>query len=150
MSNVYLAGGITGLSYEEATAWREEACKQFAPHGITGLSPLRHKTYLLGETSLADTYSDLNVMSTEKGITTRDRWDCQRSDVVLFNLMDATRVSIGTMIEIGWADSARRPIVLAMETGGLHDHAIVRACAGFIVPTLQEAIDTVITLLAPC
>jgi nucleoside 2-deoxyribosyltransferase len=144
---VYLAGGISGLSWEEATAWRVEACHSLSEFGILGLSPLRAKSYLLSKTSIADHYNE-HVLSTQKGITTRDRWDCQRSSVVLFNLVGAKTVSIGTCIEYGWADAARVPIITCMEPGGLHDHAMVREVSGFIVPTLEEGIETVKALLS--
>ena len=39
-----------------------------------------------------------------KGIVTRDRWDVAKADVVLMNLVGATQVSIGTMVELGWAE----------------------------------------------
>jgi hypothetical protein len=35
---------------------------------------------------------------------TRDRFDATRCDVLLVNLLGAERVSIGTMMEVAWAD----------------------------------------------
>lgn len=147
---VYLAGPISGLSYEGATDWRNDVCVELAEFGITGLSPMRHKEYLLGETTLADAYDDdpLKALSTSKAITTRDRWDCQRADLVLMNLAGATKVSIGSMIEIGWADAARVPIVGVLGEDDLHYHAMVRECLGWVVPTLEEAVDITIAVLA--
>ncbi len=49
-------------------------------------------------------------------------------------------------MEIAWADAARNPVVLAMESGNAHDHAMVREAAGFVVPTLDEALDVVVAL----
>lgn len=146
LPKVYLAGPITGLSFGEATDWREAAITRLGVHGILGLSPLRAKDYLLAETTLADEYVD-KVLSCQKGITTRDRFDCQRADILLVNLAGAERVSIGTMIELGWADSVRVPIILVLEPGSPHDHAMVREVAGWIVPNLQEALDVAIAVL---
>lgn len=121
--------------------------KELIPHGITPLSPMRGKLYLLQETSIGDSYEE-SVLSCQKGITTRDRWDCTRADVLLVNLIGAERVSIGTMMELGWADAVRVPIVLAMEPENIHDHAMVREVAGFILPALPEAVHTVRALLS--
>lgn len=144
---VYLAGAITGKSFGNATNWRDWAISELKSDGITGLSPLRCKDYLLNETSLADTYGDLNILSSGKGITTRDRWDCMRADALLVNLLDTDRVSIGTVMELGWADAARNPIVLVMESGNLHDHAMVREVSGFIASSLEEGLAVVKALL---
>lgn len=147
MSLVYLAGPITGLSYEGAVDWRESAIAELAKAGICGLSPMRAKAYLSKELSIAADYPKLSL-SCAKGITTRDRWDCQRADVVLVNLRDADRVSIGTVMELGWGDAYGVPIVLIMEpNGNLHDHPMVREVAGFTVGTLEEGLAVVRALL---
>lgn len=148
MSLVYLAGPITGLSFGEATDWRQYAIKALAKEGIKGLSPLRCKDYLANEKSI-DVQYDNYVLSTGKGITTRDRWDCHRSDALLVNLLGAEKVSIGTMMELGWANSAGKPIVLCMEDkGNPHDHAMVREVCGFVVNTLDHGIEVVKALFA--
>lgn len=143
---VYLAGPITGLSYNGATDWRDAAKNKLDDHHILGLSPLRAKDYLLGETTIGDSYED-SILSCQKGITARDRFDCQRCDVVLLNLLGAERVSIGSMIEIGWADSARVPVVSVFEEGSLHDHAMVREISGFIASNMDDALNTIIAIL---
>jgi nucleoside 2-deoxyribosyltransferase len=145
---VYLAGPISGLTFASAEDWRSEARAKLKPP-IFGLSPLRCKNYLSGELALASIGYEGHPLSTPQGITSRDRFDCQRADVVLFNFAGADRVSIGTCIEIGWADSARRPMVAIMEPGNLHDHAIVRAAVPFIVGTLDEAVGLIHAILLP-
>jgi hypothetical protein len=80
-------------------------------------------------------------LSTDRGITTRDRADCMGADLVVFNMLGATRVSMGTMVEFGWADAARVPSVLIMEKeGNIHDYPMVREIAGFRVDNLEDAI----------
>jgi nucleoside 2-deoxyribosyltransferase len=143
MSLVYLAGPITGLSWGNATDWRDHARTSLAKNGINGLSPLRAKDYLAKEDAIAVQY-DNYVMSTGKGITTRDRWDCLRCDALLVNLIGAKKVSIGTMMELGWASAAHKPIILCMEDeGNPHDHAMVREVCGFVVNTLDHGIEVV-------
>lgn len=148
MSAVYLAGGITGLKYQEADSWRQHAASRLRRFGIEVFSPTRAKGYLSTQGALPSRIQGTHPLSTDKGIVTRDRNDCMRSDLVLMNLLGAERVSIGTMIEAGWADAARNPIVLAMEpSGNVHEHAMLHEVAGFIVPTLDEAIDLTVSVL---
>lgn len=168
---VYLAGPITGLDYAGATDWREYAVRWFRERGIEAYSPLRAKTYLKDEKSIDGSpgaYQRVHPLSAPKGICTRDRWDVSRSDVVLMNLLGATRVSIGTMIEVGWADAYRVPIVLVMEgaeyvTAGdrlgskaalpaavnPHHHAMVDQLAGYIVGDLEYGLRMVASLVLP-
>lgn len=145
---VYLAGPITGLNYKGAVDWRNEAIKQLARSSITGLSPMRHKEYLQSEECIAHSYES-STLSCAKGITVRDRWDCERCDILLVNLLGAEKVSIGTMLEIGWASANRKPIVLVIEqNGNVHDHPMIRETAGFIVDNLDAAIVTIKAILA--
>ena len=152
MKTVYLAGPITGLSYAGATDWRKYAVHALAQAGIKGLSPMRGKEYLSHLASISGTgeeYAHLGVLSTQRAITTRDRWDCTRADVVLVNLLGAKTVSIGTIMEIAWANLARVPVVCAVEPdGGVHSHMMVWECIDFRVPTLDVALDTVKAILS--
>lgn len=144
--SVYLAGPITGLTYDEGQDWRTYAQNWLDNEGIDGFSPLRAKGYLksLGALDSGGTpdsaYWGLNELSSPSGITTRDRFDCMGRDLVLANLLGAERISVGTCIELGWADASRTPLVVVMEEGNVHTHAMVEAVAGFIVPTLDEAL----------
>lgn len=148
---VYLAGPITGLSFGGATDWRRDAAIAIA-RGSTGrvetLSPMRHKDYLAGVEKIADSYEG-SVLSSQRGIFYRDRLDCTRADLVLVNMIGATRVSIGTVMEIAWANAREIPIVLVMEDGNLHEHSMLREACGFRVQTMAEAIDVTLRILMP-
>jgi hypothetical protein len=64
------------------------------------------------------------------------------------NFLGATRVSIGTAIEFGWADSRKTPIICVMEPeGNPHDHPMIREAIGFRVATLKEALNVAIAIL---
>ena len=98
---------------------------------------------------IQDSYEE-NPMTCSKGIVTRDRFDCTRADAVLFNMLGAKTVSIGTCIEFGWADAARNPVVLVMEdASNLHDHPMVREIAGFRVNDLDAGIRLLERILLP-
>jgi nucleoside 2-deoxyribosyltransferase len=86
-------------------------------------------------------------MSMPKGLTIRDRWDAMRCDVLLVNLLGATKVSIGTVLEIGWANAMDIPIVVRDGAGNIHEHAMLNQITGFRVSTLGR-LDVTRQLLA--
>jgi nucleoside 2-deoxyribosyltransferase len=140
---VYLAGPISGLTYDGAESWREDAKALLEPHGIKTLSPLRGKDYLkaigvIDQIGVA--YESMGVLSTSRGVITRDRYDATRCDVLLVNLLGAQRVSIGTMFEVAWSDLKRVPVVVMMEReGNIHDHMMLREMTGYQVESLEAA-----------
>jgi nucleoside 2-deoxyribosyltransferase len=143
---VYLAGPITGHTYDGAEDWRALAREVLGRHGIEAFSPLRGKEYLRAEGMIGAYVQSEAVMSSPKGITTRDRWDCTRVDIVLVNFVGAERISVGTCIELGWADGARVPIVAVMPEGNVHEHPMVEELVGFRVHTLGEALALITTM----
>lgn len=146
---VYLAGPIAGGTYAQGQGWRDYVTKEL-PREIRAISPLRAKGERLVRTGvIVDSYED-NPLTSQRGVTARDRMDCTRADAVILNVLGATKVTIGTMIEIGWADAHRIPIILVMErSGNVHDHLMVRECASFRVDTLDDAITICEAILMP-
>jgi nucleoside 2-deoxyribosyltransferase len=150
MKSVYLAGPISGLKFFGATDWREFCVRELAKNGIQGLSPMRGKDYLLSVGTINSGSYDDHALSTQKAIVTRDRLDTTTSDLVIMNLLGAKKVSIGTMIELGWADANRVPVVLVMEKKkNAHEHCMVREMCGFQVETLEEALYISSVILNP-
>jgi len=145
---VYLAGPIDGCTYSGCTDWREYAIKELKKDNITGLSPMRAKEFLKEHPKLVDGISK-HVLASDAGITTRDMWDVRRSDATLFNLLGAEKVSIGTMIEYGWASAFNKPFVTVMEKqGNIHEHAMIRRLSGYRVENLDEGLAVVRALFA--
>ncbi len=148
---VYLAGPISGLTFDDAQDWRNVATRHLAHYNIQGLSPLRAQEYLRDEGVLTGTAEEClkykDPMTSSAGLTHRDRWDAMRCDVLLVNLLRAQRVSIGTMFEIAWADSTRKPIVVVMEPGNIHEHAMLFEMAPYRYDNLNAALDAVVSLL---
>lgn len=152
MKTVYLAGPITGLSFKGCTDWREQVCADLNTLGIKGLSPMRAKDYLAHLDNISGTgeeYGHLGVLSTPRGVITRDHYDCTTCDVLLVNLLGAKQVSIGTVAEIAWAWMKRTPIVIAIEPkGNIHEHMFILEMTGFRVESLQQAVATVGAILS--
>ncbi len=166
---IYLAGPIAGLSYNEsALGWREYVANNLGGyHGVqkeahgTGMgtmlhcySPMRGKSFLrdVKKDQILDKleYKDSPV-STTQGILGRDRHDTTGADLVFINLLGAKAVSIGTMVELGWADAARKPVVLCMEKDGtnIHEHLFVQGLVTYRVDNLDDGISCSRLVLLP-
>jgi nucleoside 2-deoxyribosyltransferase len=146
MSKVYLAGPIQGMDYLDVVRWRNEISDELLKDDIIALSPFRGKSHLKGKKIKG--YDD-HVISCERGLTTRDRYDVMKNcDLFLANFLGATQISTGTMIEYGWADASRKPIITVIEKkGNVHDHAILRELTGFRVESLDEGIEVIKSIL---
>jgi hypothetical protein len=142
---LFLAGPLTGISYGDALDWRKYVESKL-PSDVIAFSALRGKEYVAKEAVLKDSYPE-HLLSTPQGTITRDRYDVSRCDALFVNFLKADQVSIGTIMEMAWADAWRIPIILAMEKGNIHDHAFVRQAAGFIAGDLDEAIWTAVNVV---
>jgi nucleoside 2-deoxyribosyltransferase len=145
---VYLCGPITGTTYEESVeGWRARSITYFNNHGVEALSPMRGKFYLKGLAAMPDEYK-AEALSSSKGIVGRDRNDVRTCDVMLANLIGAPRVSIGSMVEYGWADAYRKPIVTILGADDpWHNHSFIRELSTYITDDLEDALDKVAILI---
>lgn len=145
---IYLAGPISGLTPEQAHESRETTEKLFqrligcywAHNTLEFRSPMRNKEYIVENKPINQLHVKTNidtaksVMSTPHGIISRDYGDVSSSDLVFVDLRNTTRVSIGTVCEIGWAWQLRKHIVVLMNSGNIHDHAFIRGMTPFVFP----------------
>lgn len=139
---VYLAGPITHAgSYDKATCWRHEADQALFDLGIRALSPMRDHEFLAGNWNrMQSDGSYEHPLTLPSGIVGRDSFDVKRCDVMLVNLLDAKRVSIGTMIEYGWASAMGKVIITVMREDSIHDHAMLKELSTYIVDDIEEGI----------
>lgn len=156
---VYLAGPISHTTWKGATNWRVYAREVLAEAGITALDPMRGKDFLnqvvhgnIKFDTMVDStrqkYAGLeHPLITAHGITKRDRWDVLSSDLILVNFIGAKKVSIGTVMEIAWADAWNKYTIIAMEEDNIHQHGMVNESVGIIVPTFEEALALVPPIL---
>lgn len=154
MSQIYLCGPITGCTFWEAKyGWRMEVFNALIEEGISCLSPMRHlsedQISEMDHNSMSPDGASVCALSTPRGLTERDRFDTLRSDIIFCNLLGAKQISAGSMIELGWADAHRIPVLVCMEEDNIHNHAMVNALASWIVPTLEEGITVTKDLLIP-
>jgi nucleoside 2-deoxyribosyltransferase len=158
MKRVYLSGPITGLSYNGCTDWRRYFASLLKPD-VVPLSPMRGKEYLAAEENIKDAYKSEQcvsqspaalALSCSAGITAKDRNDVFNCDAMVVHLLGAKQISIGTVVEFGWADAFRKPIISIIENDGsnVHEHSIVNTVTGFRVPTLEDAVHLVNILLS--
>lgn len=149
--NCYLVGPIRGLTYADATDWRDFAIQQLTPMGYHCYSPMRGKAYLKDKGPLL---GDNNTgafeqfpMSSAKGIFRRDILDVTRSDVTLANLVGAEAVSIGSVMEIMRAYDHEKYVLTVMEEGNIHNHPFVVEASSLVVPTLEYALEVMQVLI---
>jgi len=147
---VYLSGPITGLTYNEARyGWRKQFSDRML-NGITVLSPMRHEGHLR---EIPGPLNDKNLpnhfMTKAKVIVEKDLLDIRRSDIIAVNLLDATDVSRGTLVEIGMAYAMGKTILVAIEdAGNPKDSFFVREPAGLVVDNLDDLIHATNSLLS--
>ena len=127
---VYLAGPITGLSYESATGWRRKVADALPMHEV--LDPMRGKEDLAGASLLA-----AGLCTTE--MAQRDLADIDRCDVVLVNFQGARQMSVGTVAEIGYAFGRSKKVMVVFDD--LHAHPFLMAMVRWTPWSLEEAID---------
>ena len=143
---VYLAGPISGHSFQKTTDWRNETKEFLSQHSITGMSPLRGKEYLSKETTIKDNYPN-HIMCSITGINVRDFNDVKTADALLVNFLDSNdKISIGTIMEIAWARAFQIPIVIVMEENNPHNHGML-TFGNLVVNTLEEGIELIIMIL---
>lgn len=144
MATVYLAGPIQGMDSGYVLDWREKAMEYLSNRGIDTLSPSRYRIYKQKGFVAKPSHGH----ALDKEITSRDRLDVSRSNLILANFLGATSASCGTPIEFGWGDILRVPIVQVIEDeGNPYDHGMMNSIAGFRRNDLYEALELVEILL---
>lgn len=127
---VYLAGPITHAV--DSVSWREMLSVILRyKYGIVAVLPMAGADYAQFGAREEDTASIL---------TLRDKWMTTKSDAVLANFTGSKKASIGTCIELGWANEAGVPIIAVIPEGNIHNHPMVDSIIDFKVETLEDAL----------
>ncbi len=140
--SVYLAGPIGGLTWDEATGWRDQATELLRP--MKCFSPLRD----LDGVSLRDSCfveDRVQVPGTERipfsKIFQRDYMDVHTCEAIFVNFVGAKRHSVGTICEIAWAYRAAKRMVVVMEKGNINENIFLDIQIHHRAHTLEDGID---------
>lgn len=155
---IYLAGPMTGLLFEEARRWRNEAKERLESllDPETGvrvyrtLDPCRGKEYLEGHVLQA---MDDEGLGWGDIVVPRDKYDVTRSDIVLFNLLPAVECNEPVVRDFGDAissismsaearsevyNTARRLFGGAVSIGTMFEMAWAREYGKFSLVVMQK------------
>lgn len=156
LKKVYLAGPITGLSYDDAAnGWRKEFASLLPEH-IEPYSPMRAKSFLKSEAGMlimkgdAEALRRMPAMATPRGILVRDFNDVKTADAIVACFLNVKeKASIGTAWEIGAAYALQKPTIVIIEpSGNVHDHVFITENA-YRTASLEEAALLLTQLLTP-
>lgn len=129
---VYLSGAISEISDEDAFTWRLKATRLLAENDIKTIIPRR-----ISSEELKTQGPNYVVRS--------DLAHIKRSDVVLVELTGPRQLYLGTLMEMPWAVSFEKPVIIwsswARESAWLAFHATA------IYETLEECVDAIKELL---
>lgn len=147
MPSVYLAGPIFGATKEEMLAWRLHATERFQP--VEVFSPLRGFQHLLEDDGHMHPEHEQHPLRDPQALTRRDFWDVRRRDSLFCNFLGASRVSIGTCMEIAVARELHKYIVVVMEPENIHRYSMILDCASLVLEDLDQAIEYTKAALLP-
>ena len=149
MRTVFLCGPITGLTLEQAAGWRRRVTQELAAEALT-IDPTRDTPDPYPNVQDPETQPvSVGRLSHGKRTVARDRFDLERSDLVLACFLGAQRVSIGAVGEIFWADVLRKPVIIVRELDNPHNHDMLNEIAGWIFDNLEDAIDQIRQIVRP-
>lgn len=148
---VYLSGPMAGLTQDQAQNWRSQVKHRLEPY-IECLDPMRGIVIPKGKT-LKPHYGQSTAkldkrVDGSKYALTRDFLDTKRSDLILVNLLEADKISIGTVMEIAWAYALQIPIVVALPLdNNVHNHCLINSSISVVVHSLNDLVEAALDLL---
>lgn len=137
--NIYLGGSISGLSGEEVFNQIDDLRIPLEDLGYNVYHPMIGKEFMaLEEEFIPEGYTQ-NPVLTDSAIFNRDRWMISHCDVIVFNLLNAKSVSIGSMFEMAWAYDEHKMIITLMKDN-IHNHCFVKQSSSIIYEDEESAI----------
>jgi nucleoside 2-deoxyribosyltransferase len=136
---VYACGPMHGRTFRECTKWRNCAQKLLAPEIILD-SPVRQYRETEFDKHEDASRAERGLFYQDGTIYVKDRYAVYHADALLVNFLGVNVASIGSCIELGWADAWGKLVVVAMEPENVHQHPMVRRiCNDIILPSVEEA-----------
>jgi nucleoside 2-deoxyribosyltransferase len=136
---IYLAHPISGESTDKIFLYYDENSRYYEDIGFEVLYPMIGKGYLRNELEFKAVSPNENPISTNKAIVGRDSWMVEQADIVLIDLTNAKRVSIGSVCELSWGWKSGKHTVVVMESDNIHRHAFVLEMADIVFETETQA-----------
>ncbi len=98
------------------------------------------KTYLRNEIEFKASGYENFPASTNKAIKKRDKWMVKDSDIILVDFTECNGiVSIGSCMELAWADMMTKHTIAVMQKDNIHQHAFVLECSDIVFETMEDA-----------
>ena len=137
---IYTAGPMAGLNVEQVMERYSTQVKRLKDMGYEVLCPMTGKHFLKSDYSFVGKGCGTNPLTTNHAIKERDRWMVGQVDVVLVDFTQGKdKVSIGSCMELAWADELKKHTVVVMEEDNIHQHSFIIDCADVIFPNIDEA-----------
>lgn len=136
---IYCARPMSGRTRDEIIVYYKRVGARLSDAGFKVFTPVYGKGYLRNLVSTAALDRRAPVV-TDRALKQRDQWMVRNSDVIFVNLIGATQVSIGSVMELAWADVFGVHSVLVLDKSDIHRHPIVLECADIIFPAEEEAL----------
>lgn len=140
--HVYLAGPILGCDRSGANDWRyivDDTLNAMSNGEIRGVSPLRC------EPLIGDTYGTSHPdprFGVPRAIAAKNKYDVKNCDLVLA-YMPKGELSLGTLLEIAWADAYDKQIILVTDEPKILNHPVLDATVDWKLETLAEACEVI-------
>jgi nucleoside 2-deoxyribosyltransferase len=138
----YTCGAMNGYSLSEANWWRKEITQYFEENSnnIRIINPTRGKS----DTDRLDTGYDKSFRSEKRYIFRRDMNDVRRCDFLFVYLPISEKgISIGSLVEIGWATVLGKPIFVVTNNVSLQKHPLINGSAVWIGDSLEQGVEVV-------
>lgn len=130
MSKVYLAGPVSHTTWVNAVSWRKDVKGVLRDSNIDCLDPTRH-----------------GLIQDDDIITHLCMNDVKNSDAILVNFLDMDRISIGTILEIGWASALDKPVVLVVDEEKSFDYGIFQYLTRLRADNMEDGLEYIKTVL---
>lgn len=133
--NIYLSGGMSGLTEEEQTVWREKIRNAVVFEDYK----YEKKPYFFDPTQHYSIFKSEH--KSEREAMEYDLYKLRNSDLVIVNFNAPN--SIGTTMELALAKEHRIPVI-GINTDGKELHPWLVECCTRMCDSLREAVDHVI------
>ncbi len=143
MKTIYLAGPIRGVTFRQASEWRERFRKECPEFEY--LDPLTFNSFSDLDKPMFTFHHPTTVEREARGrteVVLRDVWCVRQADIVFVNFLGSEIISIGTVFEIGAAHALGKLVVVAMDPESIHRHPFIEQIS-LIVGSIGEAVELI-------